>query len=469
MAPQVIVANQQDVMLRAIVERCTFGFTLTEWALAKALGPSGYVEYHLAADMIDDSALSAKLQGLPSLGWSPQETLAHTTTNHPVQELKHAAILRAVYSKRQLFERVVEFFTDHFNIYIKDGSVRMLKPTDDRDVIRKHAFGKFSELLRASMRSAAMLMFLDNDQNTKEGPNENYARELMELHTLGVDGGYTETDVKEAARCLTGWSFWPLGSGAFGVFTFNAAAHDQGAKQVLGQSFPANQGIADGDQLAQLLLSHPATPRFVGGKLARHLLRYEPSSELVERIVETWQQTDGDIKSIVRIILAEKTLLQEAPWTHRKLRRPFAFAAWLLRVTHAEIPQPASLMTPGPLTQELRILGQEPYDWPMPNGYPDSVAAWGTGLYGRWSFASRLLDGSLAGASVDANAIVADLAGTGILAPGVAISEMLSGGRMTDKECRILDSYASSAVAPRRKDIAEWIALAASCESMQYV
>jgi len=456
-----------DTMLRALVDRCTFGFTPEEFALARALGPDGYVEHHLAKDSIDDSFVETKLLGVPSIGWTPQQAADHAATNHPVQELKHAALLRAVYSKRQLFERLVEFFTDHFSIYIKDGSVRLLKPTDEREVIRKYAFGRFGDMLKASMRSAAMLMYLDNDENSKFGPNENYARELMELHTLGVDGGYSEDDVKEAARCLTGFGFLPLGSGSFGTFQFQMSKHDTGAKTVLGTYFAPNQGVNEGEHLADLLLAHPNTPRFVTRKLARFLLRYEPSDTTVDRAVNVWQQTGGEIKAVVRELLSTKTLFSEQPWAKPKLKRPVHFAASLLRALGADIPMPVSLMTAGPLTQEMRILGQEPYDWPTPNGYPDTAAAWGSALYSRWSFASRLLGGAMAGAVVDPTIVMTRLAATGASTAGTAIDLLLTGGRMTDSERRQIDLYASSIAAPQWSEIAEWVALGASGPTFQ--
>lgn len=456
-----------DPALLALIERCSFGYTRRELELALLLGPTGYVEYHLAPEAIDDSDLEARLAPLPTLAMTPQQLAMDAGTHHPVQELKHAALLRAVYSKRQLFERVVEFWTDHFSIYIKDGSVRMLKPTDDRDVVRKHAFGRFADLLRASMHSAAMLMYLDNDENRKDGPNENYARELMELHTLGVDGGYQESDVKEAARCLTGWRFLPLGSGSFGTFAFAAEDHDDGPKQVLQHVFPGSNGIKDGEDLAALLIAHPATPRFVGAKLARFLLRAEPSAALIDQVVAVWHATGGNVRALVRTILSPAALAAEQPWLHRKLKRPFHFAVSLLRVLGAELPLPPTLLQPGPLTEELRILGQEPFEWPTPNGYPDLESTWGSTLLARWSFASRLLAGEMAGASIDPNALLVALAGTGAAGWGHALDVLLTGGRMTRRERRLLDGYGAAAGLGVWQDAAERLALAASTESFQ--
>jgi uncharacterized protein (DUF1800 family) len=462
--PSVLAADVDPAQL-ARIERCTFGFTKDEWTLAGKLGPDAYVEHHLAPAAIDDSSLDARLALLPTLPMSPPQAQAIAAQHFAVQELKHAALLRAVYSRRQLYERVVEFWTDHFNVFIKDGTVRMLKPTEDREVIRKHALARFEDLLRASMRSAAMLAHLDNDQNGKDGPNENYARELMELHTLGVDGGYSESDVQEAARCLTGWTSWPYTTPLFGTFAFDPATHDLGAKQVLTHAFPAGQGIEDGEHLADLLLAHSALPRFVSRKLARHLLRYEPSPALIDQLVLSWQQTGGQVKPLIRIILGTATFASEKPWLARKLKRPFHFVASLLRALRAEIATPPNIVSATPLTQELRKLGHEPYDWPTPNGYPDTETAWGSSLLARWSFASRLLRGEIEGVSIDPGQIVNSLVATGATSIGSALDRLLTGGRMRDAERRVLDAYCGGST--RWGRIAETIALGASCESFQ--
>src|SRR5262245_37744044 len=192
-----------------LVNRITQGFSQPLYDRVKTRGYHYFLEEQLNPDAIDDSALDAVLAQYPSLAMSYGDLYANYTSQGldyvVYYELKFANLLRSIYSNRQLFERMVEFWTDHFNIdHNKDGEPTF-KTVDDREVIRRHALGKFPDLLVASANSGAMMVYLDNFLNTKYGANENYAREIMELHSLGVNGGYTETDVKQLARCLTGW------------------------------------------------------------------------------------------------------------------------------------------------------------------------------------------------------------------------------------------------------------------------
>ena len=233
--------------IQFLLNRITMGFSLEEHALAQGMGYEGYLEYQLDHLAIDDSALELRLQSLPTLTMTSKQlfdTFVAGGGNQavPVLELEQAATLRAIHSKRQLFERMVEFWSDHFNVDHVDGQVRVLKTADDRDVIRQHALGTFPALLRASAHSGAMLVYLDNYTNVASAPQENYSRELMELHTLSVSGPYTETDVKEVARCLTGWTIWRQNFPNYGDFRFRLQDHDQGAKTVLGVFIPPAGG-----------------------------------------------------------------------------------------------------------------------------------------------------------------------------------------------------------------------------------
>jgi uncharacterized protein (DUF1800 family) len=462
---------QSPALLRRLVERVGYGYTDHEFALALHLGVQGYVEHHLAPELIDDSACDARLAPLTALGMTAQQLVDAYLPDQmplPMQQLKHACVLRAVYSKRQLFEKVVEFWTDHFAIRQSKGTVRFLKVVDDRDVIRAHAFGRFRELLAASVHSAAMLRFLDNDTNTPSGPNENYARELLELHTLGVDGGYTEQDVKEAARCLTGWRFVPFGVQPYGIFSFVASDHDDGSKIVLEHIFPAGGGPADGETLITLLADHPSTPRFVGRKLARWLLRYEPSEALVDAIAQRWTATDGDIRELLRVILAPEWLADAQLAQHPKLRRPFHFATGLLRTLGAEIPHPPTFLYPAPVVEELHLLGQRPYEWFDPDGFPDTESAWASGLQPRWSFASRLLAGGIGGVALDSHTLMARLAATGAATPGGAVDLLLTGGAFSDHDRSVLDDYAAAVSLASWPQVSELLALGASSLSYQH-
>ena len=463
---------EKPVLLRRLVERVSYGFRPDEYALALKLGPAAYVDHHLSPHEIDDSACDARLAPLASLPLTAQQLVNQYVGTPdevlPVHQLKLAALLRAVYSQRQLLEKLVEFWSDHFAVKQTKGTVRYLKVVDDREVIRKHALGKFRDLLVASAHSAAMLRFLDNDTNTLTGPNENYARELMELHTLGVSGGYTEQDVKEAARCLTGWHFVPWGTAPYGVFDFVPEQHDAGSKLVLGHVFPAGGGESDGDTLIELLADHPSTPRHVGRKLARWLLRYEPSESLVDAIVARWQATDGEIAAVVREILSTQWLLDAQLGTHAKLRRPFHYAAGLLRTLGAEIALPASWQQQAPIMAELEKLGQRPFEWFDPDGYPDNEGAWASGLQPRWTFACKLLAGELASVTVDGGALSAKVAALDAPTPGWAVDLLLSGGAFSDLDRGVLDAYAAAHPLTGWPQLAELIALGACSRSYQY-
>ena len=295
---------------------------------------------------------------------------------------------RAATSPAQLFERVVEFWSDHFNITSED-----LQPDYvdfQRLVIRKHAFGKFRDLLLATAKHPAMLYYLDNYLNVAEHPNENYAREVMELHTLGVDGGYTEADVKEVARALTGWTFDYHREGE--GFFFDLDVHDTAAKTVLGAALAAGRGIADGEDVLNLLASHPSTARFVCRKLAVRFVADNPPATLVERMVATWTATDGDIKSVLRAMFLKddgRTLTDEfAASAGGKLRRPLDFFVGAMRAT-------GTVFSSFQLMEWLLAkLAQVPYGWHPPNGYPEPAVAWANtnGLLERWNTAQTLTD-----------------------------------------------------------------------------
>jgi uncharacterized protein (DUF1800 family) len=196
---------------------------------------------------------------------------------------------------------MVGFWTDHLNINLEKGDCIYLKPSDDREVIRRHALGKFRDLIRASATSPAMLVYLDGKENQKarpdDIPNENYARELLELHTLGVHGGYTQNDVYEVARCLTGWRLRTKVA-ARTVF-FEPGLHDDGSKNILGHSIPAGLGELDVERVVDILAAHPSTARFIATKLVRRFVADDPPPSLVERVAAVFTETDGDIKSLV--------------------------------------------------------------------------------------------------------------------------------------------------------------------------
>lgn len=298
--------------------------------------------------------------------------------------LVSGAIARAVSSPAQLYERMVEFWSDHFNIFM-DGLETELVDFQ-REVIRKNALGNFKTLLIATARHPAMIYFLNNNENVAEHPNQNYARELMELHTIGVDGGYTEMDVMENARVFTGWTVNDRDKP--GGFFFNAKDHDDDAKMVLGVDIPAGQGVNDGIQVLNMLADKPACPRFICRKLAVRFVSDSPPQSLIDAMVATWTQTAGEIKPVLRTLFLSPEF---AASVGQKLRRPFDYYVAAIRATGTQV---KSLDT---VRNNLEQLGQIPYNWLPPNGYPDTAAAWANtnGLMERWNTAQALTDTAL--------------------------------------------------------------------------
>ncbi len=381
-------------------------------------------------------------------------------------ELQASRILRAVYSERQLQEVMVDFWSNHFNVFAGKGADRWLLISYDRDTIRPNAMGNFSELLLAIAQSPAMLFYLDNFQsvspNASNGPgyfgnqrpraqqnplaqlmrggaqnrpsprmtndpqqqrpqqqarrgiNENYARELMELHTLGVDGGYTQKDVQEVARCFTGWTILaPRGAAAAtqamtngpraemlrenaGRFFFNPRVHDDGEKVVLGQKIPAGGGIKDGLRVLDILAHRPATAKFLATKLVRYFVSDNPPTALVERVAETFSKSNGDIRETLRAIFFSPEF--NSPDAYRaKVKRPFELAISAIRTLGGET-------NGGPsLHQWIARMGEPLYGFQTPNGYSDAAESWVNtgGLLERLNFGLTLASNRIPGTRVD--------------------------------------------------------------------
>jgi uncharacterized protein (DUF1800 family) len=327
----------------------------------------------------------------------------------PMQVLQHdlweSKIYRAVYSNRQLQEVLTDFWFNHFNVYMDKGADRYLTTAYERDAIRPHVLGKFHDLLVATAQSPAMLFYLDNWQSVSpnagvrgprksRGLNENYARELMELHTLGVDGGYTQKDVTEVARCFTGWTLRDPRRG--GGFEFNARMHDNGEKTVLGVKIPAGGGQSDGFMVLDILSRHPSTARFVSRKLAQRFVSDQPPAALVERMAQTFQKTEGDIREVMRTMLASPEFW--SPGVYRvKMKLPLEMVVSALRATDAQVDFAYGI------ADQIAKLGQPLYRKVEPTGYPNSGEEWGTSadLLGRMNFALALTQNKIPGVRVD--------------------------------------------------------------------
>ncbi|HID51323.1 MAG TPA: DUF1800 family protein [Anaerolineae bacterium] len=385
-----------DPVLR-LLNRAGYGPRPGDLEQARQTGLAAWLEEQLNPNEIEDTAADLLLRSL-TLYQMDVTQLIEQDRKDAAKELIGSTILRALYSRRQLYEVMVEFWSDHFNIYLrKNQLIPLAKIIDDRDVIRPRALGKFRDLLRASAKSQAMLLYLDNARNTREQPNENYARELLELHTLGVNAGYTQTDVQETARILTGWTIRRRGRQA-GQTIFQKDAHDFGQKTVLGQTF-AGQGEAELDELLEMLATHPATAQRIAFKLARRFVADEPPEGLVQRVAQTFTETDGEIKAMLRVIFLSDEFAAAPP----KLKRPYTYMISALRALNTDL----SLSRNRGIGRWLERLGQLPFHWPPPDGYPDVAPAWATNLLPRWNFALALLHNELPGATPPLEKIVA--------------------------------------------------------------
>jgi hypothetical protein len=368
------------------LKRTSFGVHRDSLSAIKSMGIDAYLENQLDYQAINDGNLEATIQNLfPLTTRTPAQLILGFPDNIAAvaQQMIAATQYRQVFSKRQLYEVMVEFWTNHFNIHLLNGLGPTLKPEDDRQVIRAHALGNFRTLLGASAHSAAMLFYLDNFYNQASAPNENYARELMELHTLGVDGGYTEQDVKEVARCFTGWSLRFPGDagGAYGTFVYNAAVHDNNPKTVLGRSIAGGGGQNDGEQVLDILATHASTARFIATKLCRRFITDNPDTATVDAVAAAFTASNGDIKATLRALFGTSAFRSGADL---KICRPAEYLAGTIRALAPDTAYPTDNGLLFFFAQS--ILGQLPFNWPTPDGYPDKQDYWANtgGLLNRW-------------------------------------------------------------------------------------
>jgi hypothetical protein len=364
---------------RRLLRRMTYGPLPEDVTKINALGYDGWLDYQLNYETIDDSACENAVAWYSTVFFSERD-LFKVIPSVAEHEITVATMIRAVMSKRQLYQRMCEFWTDHFNILFE--KVGVLKVVHDRDVIRKHALGNFKDMLMANTKSPATLVYLDNDPSSKENPNQNLAREMMELHSVGVHGGYTQTDVKQVARCITGWTavLWPQDAPDIGKFKFDKYLHAGGTKVVYGVTIPAGGGIAEGEKVVRILGNRRACAEFIATKLFRFFLGYEPTEAQVDQVANIYVETDGEIKPMVKAVLSQANI----QLTSLMLKRPFHFSMGLLRQTQA------SVSSYYPLRDWLYALGQHPFNWAAPNGYPAAATYWRGGLLSRWNFGIHL-------------------------------------------------------------------------------
>jgi uncharacterized protein (DUF1800 family) len=446
------------------LHRMGYGPRPGDIAAVEAMGLTAYIEQQLHPDAIDDSACDARiaaaqmriryvagannsypvLDELRPLSYLTKQTpdlwklitpgvpRALQEQLRPREEVQAATWLRAIYSKRQLKEVLVEFWHNHFNVgAVFDIVISAVLPVYDRDVIRAHCLGNFRVMLEAMTKSTAMMHYLDNISNrvgAGEGGNENFARELLELHTLGADAylkfyndrrnigtmtyhgvayarGYIDDDVYEVARCFTGWTiknrYWldPSQNMNDGTFYYDVSWHDPNPKTVLSPdgypNIPRNQpDLKDGRDVLTILARHPLTARHVCTKLCRRFISDTPPNEVIEAAVATWMvnlDAPDQLRRVMRKILTSHTF---ATTWGQKVKRPFEARVSYLRGTNAELP--LDDMSAGGGLWESRfftfnLMGQRMFGWPTPNGYPDTARHWLNTNYLLWWWRTPVL------------------------------------------------------------------------------
>lgn len=462
-----------------LLQRATWGARPEDIARARELGVDAWLEEQLHPERLDDPVQEEVARRFPAAVQSIDELLERFPPPDPqarpadrpnpdslsveerqrmrreraarspariLGELAGARLLRAAWSERQLEEVMTAFWFDHFNVFFGKGADRWLVGDFERSAIRPYVFGTFEDMLVATARHPAMLFYLDNwrsasvdtarilravrgrpaEQRVREtllsrlpGINENYARELMELHTLGVDGGYTQADVIQVARAFTGWTFTPPGGRDPGMamarrlgvraapppdgpyrFWFRPELHDRGPKVVLGTTLPGGRGEEDGLAVLRMLAHHPSTARHIARELATRFVSDEPPESLVDRLAQVFLDSDGDLREVTRTLFSSPEL-QDAP---PRMKSPFALVAGTLRLTRADVGNP------GTLVEALRSLGEAPYLAEAPTGYPEAASSWtsGGGVLDRVEFATRFASGQLPGVRPDGAALRRD-------------------------------------------------------------
>jgi uncharacterized protein (DUF1800 family) len=427
------------------LSRLTYGARPGDVERVRVMGVSAWIDRQLRPRTVDDSATDRALVELTTLRMPISEALREFPRPDPklrakiangemsrqemqalypmdkrpariATELQAAKVVRAVTSERQLEELMVDFWFNHFNVFAGKGDVRWYVSAYEREAIRPFAMGKFPDLVRATAYHPAMLFYLDNwlsarpdfvvpvgpNRGRKGGLNENYARELMELHTLGVDGGYTQKDVTEVARAFTGWTIDRPQTD--GHFIFRPGMHDGGEKIVLGQRIPAGGGRDDGERVIEILTRHPATARFIATKLVRRFVSDTPPPALVARVAGTYTSTGGDISAMLRTIFESPEFFSEDAY-RAKIKKPFEFVASAVRALGGTTDATGGMA----LARASAEIGEPLYQAQPPTGYADRGAVWvnAGALLARMNFALGLASGRYPHVNVALPALVA--------------------------------------------------------------
>src|SRR5881296_187358 len=500
---QLPALTPHDSALHAL-DRLAYGPRPGEVDAVAAGGVMNWIDGQLSPDQLDDRLVAERTTAFRILRYDPRDlarlyAAARNERREGRQggkdeemgrrlagEVEQLAVVRAALSRRQLYEVMVDFWANHFNVFFGKGADRVLAPSYIEETLRPRAFGKFADLLIATARSPAMLFYLDNWesvapgstppaltrprlrarpwfgrgryvpgfsrqpaqadsqrqralQRMPKGINENYARELLELHTLAVDGGYTQQDVIEVARILTGWSIKRPQQG--GGFEFHDWAHDDGEKTVLGVRFPAGHGMDEGVRLLKMLASLPATMHHVSRKLCQRLVNDEPPDGCVDDAVAAWKRSSGDMREVVRAIVHGPDFW--APQNIRaKVKTPLEFVVSAVRAVGGD-PD-----TTPRLAQVVARLGQPLYRHVAPDGYPEREEAWvnSGALLDRMNVAVALAAGRLPGVTVALEAVAPATADAEQLI--AAVNDGVLGGAMSGNTRRVIRDELAAAPDP---------------------
>lgn len=452
--PTTLSADQQ---VSHVLNRLAFGPSTADANDVRSMGPGAWIARQLRPEAINDARVDAELARFPTLtmtiaqaeeAFPPlkvQAQLAGIDMSNPDMkeqlrqqigkdelprrigmELASAKLIRAVESRRQLQEVLVDFWFNHFNVSAEKGAVKWMISSYERDAIRPFVFGRFRDLLGATAHHPAMLFYLDNWMSVRDGfelprnrkalvaqanganpagfqmpkgLNENYGRELLELHTMGVNGGYTQDDVREVARAFTGWSIEKPQKQ--GEFRYRPFAHDNGPKVVLGQELPAGGGPNDGERVLDLLARHPATARFIATKLCRKFVADDPPPALVERVADVFLKSDGDLRQVYLAIFTSPEMWSSESFA-KMTKTPFEFAVSAVRAMNASYDGDLSLY------RQIERMGEPLYRSQPPTGFPEQGDAWvnAGALVTRINFGIQLAANRLKGARVDGGRVV---------------------------------------------------------------
>lgn len=428
----------QTARIRHLLRRATFGVRPGDVEEVKKMGVEAWIDRQLEPATIPDPDVEKRLEGFETLKMTNAEYVrmlngdqmtaemgppgegedrierarrlqaqANRLRNLAREEIPRAILVRAVYSQRQLQQVMAEFWRNHFNVDVNKDDVRYYIQDYEREIIYKQCFGEFGDLLMATAKHPAMLFYLDNhvsqarmaraervasgreDESRTGGLNENYARELMELHTVGADNGYDQDDVIQLALVLTGWSI------DRGEFVFRQEYHARGTKRVMGKAAKGDD-VEEGEGVVEYLAKHKLTQKFIVGKLARYLQGDEPSDTLVEDVQKVWGKTKGSMKAVTKAILMHEDFYAK-PSVLTKAKTPFEFVVSTLRATGAE------MADPGAVLQRLGDMGQPVLEQEDPTGYSDAAVDWmDTGVLAvRWQFAFDVMNNRVPGVSID--------------------------------------------------------------------